>query len=111
MGSVRQIIEFLQAIDEAPAPLGEITGWADSNVVGINLDRDAGPGELAWISPKQVKRHPERLNSFRGSLLIGPKEVAPAGAESVHYISCLNPKLAFIRVVNEFFTDLTETVW
>ena len=58
-------------------------------------------------SPKNVSAHPERLASFKGSLLIGPKE---ALAHELPLVACDKPKLAFIRVTDKFFRELSDIV-
>jgi len=108
MPSVHDIIDFLRNISEIEAEWYGATEWLTREIVGINTDRDAREGDIAWISLKQAEAHPERLTSFRGSLLIGPKNVFFQGAP---LIACNEPKLAFIRVMDRFFSNLAHTTW
>jgi UDP-3-O-[3-hydroxymyristoyl] glucosamine N-acyltransferase len=108
MPSVNEILEFLRGGGGIEITWSGETEWLRKEIVGVSTDGEAGEGDLAWISSKQAKAHPERLESFGGSLLIGPGDAAP---EHIPMIACDKPKLAFILVVDEFFSDLAHTTW
>ena len=108
MPSVSEIIDSLFNIGGFEATWYGADEWLTREIRGINTDRDAREGDLAWISLEQAKSHPERLPFFRGSLLICPKEIALQG---LPVIACNRPKLAFIHALNAFFSDLALTTW
>jgi len=108
MSSVNDVISFLRSVDGFQTIWPGTTEWLSREIVGINTDQEAREGELAWISPRQVGANLDRISSFKGSLLIGPKE---ALSQKVPVIVCDKPKLAFIHVVDRFFHELTRTTW
>lgn len=105
MARLADIIGFLSSIGEVAEPP---RASANVAVTGIASDREAGPGEMAWISPKHAAREPARLTGFRGALLLAPVDAPASGAAIVR---CRRPKLAFTRAVNEFFPTLLESAW
>ncbi|MEM1056363.1 MAG: UDP-3-O-(3-hydroxymyristoyl)glucosamine N-acyltransferase [Bacteroidota bacterium] len=93
---------------------------SEVGLVGVAPDRDAGPGQAAWISPRALS--PERLAGFGGSLLVAPtaadalesfsgSPVLAPPTEPSHPDATLvyadNPRLAFSRLVAEYFA-MTE---
>ncbi len=109
MSTVRDVISFLKGIDELKVTwLGDGI-QLDQDILGLSTDQEAGPGELAWVSPKQMERRSHSLAQFRGSLLIGPAEGIQANG--VPYVACDTPKLAFIFVVNRFFSHASIISW
>ncbi len=111
MLTVRHIVEFLANIGQTTVT--PPTGQAGAVTVhGIAQDRLAGPGELAWLSPKRAEQEPERAQAFRGSVLIVPAALAAGAASGGGVIvPCTHPKVAFSRVVMTFFPELTVTRW
>ena len=75
-------------------------------VDGVASDSEAGPGQLAWISRKNLDKDPNRWRGFKGALLLVPDsaKIAPPPAFSVMRVR--DAKLAFIRVVGHFFAHL-----
>jgi UDP-3-O-[3-hydroxymyristoyl] glucosamine N-acyltransferase len=80
-------------------------------LVGVNTDQAAGEGELAWVSPKVLKREPQRLQSFRGSVLIHQAQDSTVEHPTAVLVPSETPKLAFIRAVTKFFPSLGATRW
>ena len=108
MARLADIIGFLSSIGEVAEPP---RAPADVAVTGIASDRDAGPGEMAWLSSKHAQREPTRMSGFRGALLLAPADVTTADSPSAAILRCRRPKLAFTRAVNEFFPKLLESAW
>ena len=109
MARLADIIEFLSSIGEAVEP-HRAAADAEVEVSGIAADRDAGAGQMAWISAKHAQREPSRVSSFRGALLIAPAETGAANATG-SVVRTRHPKLAFTRAVNEFFPQLLDSAW
>ncbi|MFY9607527.1 MAG: UDP-3-O-(3-hydroxymyristoyl)glucosamine N-acyltransferase [Blastocatellia bacterium] len=107
MASVSNIAEFLREVGQFEgSTVGDDGLWA-KEVIGICTDKDAGEGDLAWVSARYAKTEPERMETFRGSLLICPTSVRFPGSSTYVALPCINPKLAFIRVINKFFSELS----
>lgn len=102
------IAEFLQQA----GLLQEMRASKSNNPSGIYrlaTDSLAKKGDLAWLSPKQLEMHPNRLREYAGSALICPPlEDRHTGwiPEQAYLFLCHNPKLAFIRVSHEFFPEV-----
>ena len=107
MARLAEIIKVLSSIGEV-AEQSRVP--ADIAVTGIASDREAGPGDMAWISSKHADR-PGRMSGFRGALLLAPAETATTDSPSDAVLRCRRPKLAFTRAVNEFFPKLLESEW
>ncbi len=109
MVTVSEILQFLKTENLQPIWRGS-SAQLESCVKGVTSDQCARDGDLAWISPKTIKSQPERLSSFKGSLLIVPHFVENRDVNQP-FIACKWPKLAFIKVVNAFFGDKSRIVW
>ena len=110
--SASEIISFLNEIAETTLHLPSDHPAATIAIVGVETDEAARDGDLAWISPKVAELHPERITAFVGSLLIVPVQsdtTRPSDARLV--VECEHPKLAFTRVTERFFGNLTTTEW
>ncbi len=70
-------------------------------------DGEAGPGCLAWISPKNLARDPQRWRAFKGALLIVPDSIDIDTAPGFGLVLAHQPKLSFIRAAAHFFEHLT----
>jgi UDP-3-O-[3-hydroxymyristoyl] glucosamine N-acyltransferase len=113
MPTIGEVVGFLAEIGEAAMPSVSSTELASLQLRGLQTDQKAGPGDLAWISPAQVRRVPERLRTFAGSLLICPED-SPTGDETnsrAVRVCCRHPRLAFIKTARQFFMDLAATDW
>jgi len=103
--SVSRIVEFLQEtgllISIFPSNPKD---FAIRKVVRLN---EATDGALAWLSVGQLKRHSQSAAEFKGSLLIAPTGVEALPSTDATIAVCKNPKLAFIRVVDQFFAELS----
>jgi UDP-3-O-[3-hydroxymyristoyl] glucosamine N-acyltransferase LpxD len=111
--TIGEVVDFLRDIGETTAPLVFSLELASTRIRGLQTDEKAGPGDMAWISPVQVRRVPERLRSFRGSLLICSED-PPADGETDTCgvrIRCRHPRLAFIKTARQFFMGLAATDW
>ena len=85
-----------------------ILGSFDTSIEGVARDHEAGPGELAWISAKNLGKEPARWRGFGGSLLIVPHTASIDTDTTFSVALCADPKLAFIRVVGHFFDALSR---
>jgi UDP-3-O-[3-hydroxymyristoyl] glucosamine N-acyltransferase len=112
MPTVQEVVRFLESIGEAVGEGHPGDGSEPIQVVGPSPDQTAGPGHLAWLSPKRASREPGRVQGFAGALLLAPRDVPLAQpARGGVVVRCASPKLAFIRAVLQFFPDLSETRW
>jgi UDP-3-O-[3-hydroxymyristoyl] glucosamine N-acyltransferase len=111
MVRMEAVIDFLVNLEGAGC-LSVPSGFSiNSKIQGVKQDWEAEKGDMAWISRKQVSRHPNRIKSFRGSMLICPAETPKEYWESSHVIVCRFPKLAIIKVIERLFGHLSETNW
>jgi UDP-3-O-[3-hydroxymyristoyl] glucosamine N-acyltransferase len=108
MLTVRDVIEFLEGIDDIRVEWLGDSEQLNQPVNRVNTDQDAGEGDLAWISSKQADRRPDAISHFQGSVLIGPEKTQVI---SIPFAACNLPKLAFILVVNRFFSGAYELSW
>lgn len=110
MTRAREIVAFLQeqALSTSVAWPNEAS--ADAIVNGVTEDRQATTGQLAWLSPRVARDHPERLAAFCGTLLICPDTVAEGHSAAI-VVGSPHPKVAFSLVVDRFFPDLTRLAW
>jgi len=113
MPVVREVLAFLRSIGETDLVLPEPGAAGEAPLTGVRVDYEAEPGHLAWLSPGQAAKDPRRLNRFRGTLLIAPRDARDAAAppSGTTVAPCRSPKLAFTRAVLEFFPDLAVTRW
>jgi UDP-3-O-[3-hydroxymyristoyl] glucosamine N-acyltransferase len=111
--TIGEVVDFLRDIGEAVAPLASSTELASLRLRGLQTDEKAGPGDMAWISPAQVRRVPERFQTFQGSLLICSEDAPTEGEAGLHgvRVRCRHPRLAFIKTARQFFMDLAITSW
>lgn len=113
MPAVHEVLTFLQSIGQTDIGLVPGDPAGQMAVTGIRMDQEAGTGHLAWLSPGQAAKDPGRVLRFNGTLLVVPTEVemprAPVGGGTV--VPCRTPKLAFTRVVLEFFPEQAVTRW
>ena len=101
--SVEEIDAFLRAIGQRVDAFGERT--PDARVDSIVPLDSSKPGTFSWL--RAGGQIPEDWN---GSLLLagqGTRERPPTGNAPWTVVSCRNPRLALIRVVDEFFRHLT----
>jgi UDP-3-O-[3-hydroxymyristoyl] glucosamine N-acyltransferase len=105
---VKDVIDFLKEVEGIKSTWLGNDIHLEQDIFRVNTDQDAVQGDLAWISPRQAATRSEKSNNFRGSLLIGPESILMSG---IPFISCNKPKLAFIEVVNHFFSDLAKIEW
>lgn len=101
MLEISEVLQWLRTEGLLQASLGPQAGALES----IRKLRDAGPGSLSWLSPRYLSE----VSLFAGSMLIGPPvEDCPL---TFTYAVTPSPKLAFSRVVERFFPELTEITW
>jgi len=109
MAKLSSILRYLD--DHHPG--SRVVGAADSDsapeVRRVSRDDEAGPGDLAWLSPKRAQAEPERLRRFAGTLLICPESVEPEPRPGCWYVLCPKPKLAAIGTIKTFFADAAAT--
>lgn len=113
MPNVKELINFLSEINETNLGIEVSNTEAELELKNISKDTTANKGDLAWVSEKGLSRQPERVKNFLGTALICPEGSAPypaVGKEQV-LVECRHPKLAFIRSVTQFFSELTSTHW
>lgn len=108
MIKVKDVIAYLDNFRDLNARWDGRKSYLEDEIVGISSDQNAKFGDLAWISKKQTEVRFDTIRRFKGSLLIGPKDVL---VEGIPYISCDKPKLGFIKVVNHFFPGIAEIYW
>jgi UDP-3-O-[3-hydroxymyristoyl] glucosamine N-acyltransferase len=109
MPLISEIVEFLDRIGEAPSRSAEV---CEGRVSAVATDRQAGSADLAWLSPRNAAAEPERAEAFEGALLICPRTcgtrfVSGTGSR----VAVARPKRAFVRVLEQFFAESTETRW
>jgi len=106
MASAKEIVDLLISTTNARW-LGKESHFSH-NIIGVNSNTEAQPGDLAWLSVKKASQHPESVMQFNGSLLIAPDNTEPHGKP---VLACHKPKLAFIMAVDHFFADRTNIMW
>ncbi len=112
MTTATEIIAHLLNIDETAVVMPSDIERADIEVTGVATDQSAGRGDLAWISPRNAERFPERIEGFAGSVLIGPLLASPPASRPMRmYVGSSDPKGAFTRLVDAFFSGLSTTSW
>ncbi|MEO7082852.1 MAG: hypothetical protein ABI442_01405 [Gemmatimonadaceae bacterium] len=109
MSTVGDVFTFLQSIGETSAVAQ--ASIANDVIRGAKPDDRAVTGDISWLSPKKADAAAERLERFRGVVLIYPAEATPGDGASPRGIPCRNPKLAFSRTVIEVLPGLTKTEW
>lgn len=108
MPKVKDVIIFLERIEGIQSRWFGDNDHLEQDLLLVSTDQDAKPGDLAWISLKQVEKRSEQISQFRGTLLIGPENIQVHG---IPFVACNVPKLAFILVVNHFFSGASEISW
>lgn len=112
MPLLREVLAFLGSIGETELILSPGDPAGEIPLTGMRPDQAAGPGHLAWLSPGQAAKHPERVRQFQGTLLVAPREVEGGPAAGGGIVApCRTPKLAFTRAVFRFFPELAATRW
>lgn len=102
-------------VRDALAVLGDLPGTVetgaggdpDAPLTGVAPDREAGPGDIGWVSARHAA--PERIEAFAGTLL-----VLPVGSEARPRSACVvteAPRLAFSRLVAALFPERLRTDW
>lgn len=107
MPKLTSILDFLRDGMAESKVIG--VGEPDSSITvhGVERDRSAATGEMAWLSQRVLESEPDRLADFGGSLLICPDGADPTPKPGTWYLTCNNPKLAIIEIITAFFSDLT----
>lgn len=112
MVSVAEVLAYLHRVEEIPFMPRLDPDIETAKLSGVKQDEFAGSGDLSWLSPSQAQRDPERVQRFRGTLLIAPQFCNRlASGELPVVVPCSHPKYAFSIVVLQFFNDLVETRW
>ena len=65
----------------------------DAVIRAVSTDQDAGPGDLAWLSPSVLRTQPERLTRFCGTLLLVPEGTAK---DNVAFFEAHEPAVAAV---------------
>src|SRR4030042_5590359 len=108
----KEVVDYLVQLGEVSGEVGDSFKNDDGMaIMGLSPDKEARSGHLSWISKNNVRLEPERINGFKGSLLIAPEEAKGISNKSGRVVICQNPKLSFAKVVYEFFADLASTKW
>lgn len=100
--------DILAFLHEHHLASGEIRPAPAVPIVGVARDHEARAGDLAWISRKNLDKDPTRWRRFAGSLLIVPDSARIDDELAFTVALCADPKLAFIRVVGQFFAALSR---
>ena len=104
MTQISDIVLFLQSEQLLVEAIIDNHTWP---VEGVASDSEAGPGDLAWISRKNLDKNPARWRGFAGALLLVPDSAKIDPPPGFGVMRVRDPKLAFIRVVGHFFEHLT----
>lgn len=102
---------FLAAEELLLEVRGDLERLGQQVIKGVAGDRQAEQGELAWLSERVLVNSPERLDGFRGTLLICPEAATTTPTGDIVFFVCRQPKLAFIKTVHHFFASLCEIAW
>ena len=107
MPKLTSILEFLRDRMAESRVIG--VGEPDNSFVvhGVEMDRSATTGQMAWMSQRVLESEPHRLEGFGGSLLLCPDGADPTPKSGTWYLTCATPKLAIIEVIKAFFPELT----
>lgn len=107
----RDLLDFVRGL--GPADVRVAPGLDPSlvEVTRITTDQEAGPGDLAWVSEATVLSAPDRVSSFRGTVLICPMTAPPVRDHACIVIASTSPKTLFALVVSHFFSHLSEVRW
>ena len=111
MAQKEQIIKYLCSISDIGSIFTTKIDNSNFKIENVKQDWEAKEGDISWISQKILKKYPERINTFNGSLLICPTGIDQKYLKVSNLIICDKPKLAFIKVLNQFFSYLTDTKW
>ena len=85
---------------------------ADQPVTDAAPDRAAGPGALAWVSPRGLAEAPERARAFRGAFLVVPEGADAAGLDAAcTVVASARPKVAFARALGLAFPERIGPQW
>ena len=89
-----------------------VSGGVDgaAPLTGVAPDREAGPGDVAWLSARALAADPDRVGAFRGALLIAPPGAPGPPAQGV-VAAVERPRLAFSRLVAALFAERLATDW
>lgn len=81
-------------------------------ITGINTDRDAGEGELAWLSERVLQDEPDRVKGFGGSCLLLPTSclILPNSNTNSVLIHCKSPKSALSLLASKFFDKYLDHI-
>ena len=90
--------------DPAEAGAGPDPG---ARLTGVAPDREAGPGDVAWISARHATA--ARVEAFAGTLLVLP--AACAARPPCAFAVSETPRLAFSRLVAALFPERLRTDW
>ena len=85
-------------LDEIAAAVGGRRIGAEVTISGVSSLTEGGPGDLAYVDGDRLA---EVARASRASALLVSEEMADVAAQVV----VANPRFAFVRVVERFFTD------
>ncbi|MEI9958761.1 MAG: UDP-3-O-(3-hydroxymyristoyl)glucosamine N-acyltransferase [Ferruginibacter sp.] len=98
--SINQITSFISAYD--------LAGNKDCFVTNVRNINEANEDSLVWISPVKLNKQ-DLLNQTKGTVIICDNSLDTTNLKK--YQCCIivdNPKLEFLRIVNELFVPKTE---
>ena len=102
-----QIADILLFLESSQLLVEAIIDNPMRPVEGVASDSEAGPGQLAWISRKNLDQNSARWCGFKGALLLVPDSAKIEPPPAFGVVRVRDPKFAFIRVVGHFFEHLT----
>ena len=108
VGHMTQIADILLFLQSNQLLVEAIINNDTRPVEGVASDGEAGAGQMAWISRKNLDRNPVRWRGFNGALLLLPVSAAIESPLAFSVARVFDPKLAFIRVVGHFFGHLSD---
>ena len=98
MVKIVEIVDFLGDEGELIYPEHWVGDWdPDLKITGVSQPWNARRGDISWASKKP--------NEFKGSLIIIPEDSVDILSNS---ILCKHPRLAFIKVMQKFFGELSD---
>src|SRR5690348_11804271 len=111
MAVTADVVAFLRSLGSSEVDASGGQHILKGEIRGVNTDQAAGPGEMAWLSTRELARDPDRISRFGGSLLIVPSGTSGKPKAGGIVVRTASPKLAFSRTVDRFFESLTVTEW
>ena len=100
MTTIKEISEYLISLG-----ITSLRRDSSQQILNPSSFDSASKSEISWLlHPKK-----EKIDQFKGSLLIVPYGYEISDVDNTTIIPCKNPKLAFIKVIRKFFDHIEKS--